>query len=37
MIQESASGGIGIIPSHIELSKMDALYGKGYNTISAKR
>ncbi|WP_435626264.1 ParA family protein [Candidatus Ferrigenium straubiae] len=33
MIQESASG-IGIIPSHIELSKVDALYGKGYNAIN---
>lgn len=33
MIQQSASG-IGIIPSHIELSKVDALYGKGYNAIN---
>ena len=33
MIQETASG-IGIIPSHIELSKVDALYGKGYNAIN---
>ena len=33
MIQDSASG-IGIIPSHIELSKVDALYGKGYNAIN---
>jgi len=33
MIQESASGGIGIIPSYIELSKVDALYGNGYNAI----
>ncbi len=33
MIRESASG-IGIIPSHIELSKVDALYGKGYNAIN---
>jgi chromosome partitioning protein len=33
MIQESSSG-IGIIPSHIELSKVDALYGKGYNAIN---
>lgn len=33
MIHESPSG-IGIIPSHIELSKVDALYGKGYNAIN---
>lgn len=33
MVQESASG-IGIIPSHVELSKVDALYGKGYNAIN---
>ena len=33
MIQDSVSG-IGIIPSHIELSKVDALYGKGYNAIN---
>lgn len=33
MIQESTSG-IGIIPSHIELAKVDALYGKGYNAIN---
>ena len=33
MIQESASG-ISIIPSHAELSKVDALYGKGYNAIN---
>lgn len=33
MIQESASG-IDIIPSHIELSKVDALHGKGYNAIN---
>ncbi len=33
VIQESASG-IGVIPSHIELSKVDALYGKGYNAIN---
>lgn len=26
--------GISIIPSHIELSKVDALYGKGYNAIN---
>ena len=33
MVQESAIG-IGMIPSHIELSKVDALYGKGYNAIN---
>jgi len=33
MIQISASG-IHIIPSHVELSKVDALYGKGYNAIN---
>jgi len=29
-----ASSGIGIIPSHPELSKVDALYGKGYKSIN---
>jgi len=33
IIQASASG-IGIIPSHMELSKVDALHGKGYNAIN---
>jgi chromosome partitioning protein len=33
LIQESASG-INIIPSHAELSKVDALFGKGYNAIN---
>jgi chromosome partitioning protein len=33
IIQDSASG-ISIIPSHTELSKVDALYGKGYNAIN---
>ena len=33
MIQQSANG-ISIIPSHAELSKVDALYGKGYNAIN---
>ena len=33
MVQDSASG-IGVIPSHKELSKVDALYGKGYNAIN---
>lgn len=33
MVQMSSSG-IGIIPSHAEMSKVDALYGKGYNAIN---
>jgi len=33
LIRESANG-IRIIPSHTELSKVDALYGKGYNIIN---
>lgn len=33
MIRKSASG-ISMIPSHAELSKVDALYGKGYNAIN---
>ncbi|HZW26171.1 MAG TPA: ParA family protein [Gallionella sp.] len=33
MIQMSSSG-IGIIPSHVEMSKVDALFGKGYNAIN---
>jgi len=33
MIHESPSG-ISVIPSHIELSKVDALHGKGYNAIN---
>jgi chromosome partitioning protein len=33
MIQKSV-GGIHIIPSHAELSKVDALFGKGYNSIN---
>lgn len=33
LIVKSASG-ISIIPSHAELSKVDALYGKGYNAIN---
>ncbi len=33
LIRESASG-IRVIPSHAELSKVDALYGKGYNIIN---
>ncbi|MDP2144549.1 MAG: ParA family protein [Gallionella sp.] len=33
MIQKSSSG-MGIIPSHVEMSKVDALYGKGYNAIN---
>lgn len=33
LIRESASG-ISVIPSHVELSKVDALHGKGYNAIN---
>jgi chromosome partitioning protein len=33
LIHESACG-INIIPSHAELSKVDALFGKGYNAIN---
>jgi chromosome partitioning protein len=33
LIQKSSSG-ISIVPSHIELSKVDALHGKGYNIIN---
>src|SRR5665647_1938490 len=33
LIRESPSG-INVIPSHVELSKVDALYGKGYNAIN---
>lgn len=33
LARESASG-IRVIPSHAELSKVDALYGKGYNIIN---
>jgi chromosome partitioning protein len=33
LIWESPSG-IRVIPSHVELSKVDALYGKGYNAIN---
>ncbi len=31
---QMASCGIGMIPSHAEMSKVDALYGKGYNAIN---
>lgn len=30
----ASSCGINIIPSHIELSKVDSLYGKGYNVVN---
>lgn len=33
LARESASG-INVIPSHIELSKVDTLYGKGYNVVN---
>jgi chromosome partitioning protein len=33
LIRKSSSG-INVIPSHVELAKVDALYGKGYNAIN---
>ncbi len=33
LIQESA-GGLHIVPAHLELSKVDSQYGKGYNVVS---
>ena len=33
LIRESSSG-ISMIPSHIELSKVDTLFGKGYNVVN---
>ena len=33
LIRKSASG-VNVIPSHIELSKVDALHGKSYNVIN---
>jgi chromosome partitioning protein len=33
LVRESASG-IGIIPSHTELSKVDTLFGKSYNVVN---
>ena len=33
LMRESTSG-ISVIPSHVELSKVDALHGKGYNAIN---
>jgi chromosome partitioning protein len=33
LMRESANG-ISVIPSHVELSKVDALFGKGYNAIN---
>lgn len=33
LMRESASG-ISVIPSHVELSKVDALHGRGYNAIN---
>ncbi|MEQ1673619.1 MAG: ParA family protein [Candidatus Nitrotoga sp.] len=30
----TTSSGIHIIPAHVELSKVDALYGKGYNVVN---
>ena len=31
---QASSSGINIIPSHVELSKVDTLYGKGYNVVN---
>lgn len=31
---KSSSTGISIIPSHMELAKVDSLYGKGYNVVN---
>ncbi|CAN5131474.1 ParA family protein [soil metagenome] len=33
LVRESA-GGISIIPSHMEVSKVDTLFGKGYNVVN---
>ncbi|MBI1174542.1 MAG: AAA family ATPase [Sideroxydans sp.] len=33
LVQESASG-LHIVPAHIELSKVDSQYGKGYNVVN---
>jgi chromosome partitioning protein len=33
-ITRQSASGIGIVPSHAELSKVDALFGKGYNAIN---
>lgn len=33
LIRSSASG-VSLVPSHVELSKVDALHGKGYNAIN---
>ena len=33
-VTRESSSGISVIPSHVELSKVDALHGKGYNTIN---
>ncbi|MBV8665982.1 MAG: ParA family protein [Burkholderiaceae bacterium] len=33
LIRQS-EGGIGVIPSHMELSKVDSLYGKGFNIVN---
>ncbi|WP_338848216.1 ParA family protein [Massilia sp. W12] len=33
-LQRSAKNGLSVIPAHIELSKVDTLYGKGYNVVN---
>ncbi|MEQ1837864.1 MAG: ParA family protein [Candidatus Nitrotoga sp.] len=33
-LMKATSSGIHVIPAHVELSKVDALYGKGYNVVN---
>ena len=33
-LMRDSTSGISVIPSHVELSKVDALHGKGYNSIN---
>lgn len=34
LVHPPSTNGIGIIPSHMELSKVDTLFGKGYNVVN---
>lgn len=34
LVHKSPTSGIGIIPSHLELSKVDTLFGKGYDVVN---
>lgn len=34
LVQTSATSGLGLIPAHMELSKVDTLFGKGYNIVN---